>query len=77
MKTFSLNSVKSHLSREEMRSISGGKLAVRNLQGTGQVISHGGDSVCQCSWEYNENDGTGWHSRTGACPTGSLEYSCI
>lgn len=77
MKTINLNLVKSSLTRDDMRSIKGGFIAVRDLQPTYAVITRGGDAVCECSWEYNENDGTGWHQRTGACPTGEHEYSCI
>ena len=77
MKKINLNLAKSYLSRDEMRTISGGKVWVRNLAGTGNTMVRGGETVCECSWDYNENDGTGWHYRTGACPSGNLEYSCI
>lgn len=77
MKTNFLNSKRSSLSRDEMRTIQGGKLAVRNLAGTGDTFVRGGETVCLCTWQYNLNDGNGWQNGSGACPTGNLEYSCI
>lgn len=77
MKTINLNLVKSSLTRDDMRSIKGGFIAVRDLKGTKDTYVRGGETVCLCTWQYNLNDGNGWQNGSGACPTGDLEYSCL
>ncbi|RSK41412.1 hypothetical protein [Mangrovimonas spongiae] len=54
------------LYKKQQKEITGGKLAVRNMTATHQIVSYnGGVYACECQWEYNKYDGTGWHTRTG------------
>lgn len=65
------------LSKTEQKNITGGKLAVRNVKCTGNVITYnGGVQAFECTWESREWFLGSWTAQTGPCPVGA-EFPCL